>query len=97
MTAVTNASAEKQDANKFPTIRFFSVGHRTASPSPLRNLQTIWEPWQVASNQTINQNFSPGHTLFSTFSAVCWLFGKSLSQKLSPTGDVPVGLISNNW
>jgi len=51
----------------------------------------------VASNETINQNAGPGHTLFSTFSAVCWLFGKELSLQLSPTGEVPLGLISNNW
>ena len=70
MAAVANRSIERQEANDYPTIRFFSVGHRTASPVPLRNLQTVWEPWQIASNETINQNFGPGHTLFSTFSAV---------------------------
>ena len=73
------------------------VGHSTQSPSPLRNLQTVWEPWQVASNLTIDRDFSPGHTLFSTFSAVCWLFGRHISTSLSETGDVPVGLVSNNW
>ena len=97
MAAVANRTMEKQAANNFPTVRFFSVGHRTASPTPLRDLQTVWEPWQVASNLTINQNYGPGHTLFSTFSAVCWLFGKEVSQQLSPSGDVPVGLVSNNW
>lgn len=97
MPAVANASAERQVANHYPTIRFFTVGHRTASPSPLKNLQTWTEPWQVASNLTINEDYSPGHTLFSTFSAVCWLFGRDLSQALSPTGQIPIGLISNNW
>ncbi|KAL1526580.1 hypothetical protein AB1Y20_015287 [Prymnesium parvum] len=97
MPAVANASYERQRANDFPTIRFFSVGHRTASLTPLKDLQTVWEPWQVASNMSINRDFSPGHTLFSTFSAVCWLFGRELSEKLSPTGEVPIGLISNNW
>ena len=97
MTAVANAATERQEANAHPTIRLFSVGHRTASPTPLRDLQTVWEPWQVASNETINKDYGPGHTLFSTFSAVCWLFGKELSTQLSPTGDVPVGLVSNNW
>lgn len=45
----------------------------------------------------MRQNSAPGHTLFSTFSAVCWLFGKELSQQLSPSGAVPIGLVSNNW
>jgi len=97
LPAVTNATFEIQKANAFPTIRIFSVGHRTQSKTPLRDLQTVWEPWQVASNKTIAEDFVPGHTLFSTFSAVCWLFGQELSQQLSPTGDVPLGLISNNW
>jgi len=97
MPAVANASMEKQEANNYPNIRFFTVGHGTSSPSPLRNLQTTMEPWQVASNLTINKDAYPGHTLFSTFSAVCWLFGKHLSQQLSPTGEIPIGLISNNW
>ena len=97
MPAVANKTLERQAANHFPTIRFFSVGHSTASVTPLRNLQSVWEPWQVASNVSINKDYSPGHTLFSTFSAVCWLFGKELSTQLSPTGDVPLGLVSNNW
>jgi hypothetical protein len=28
MAAVANRTAEKQDANNFPTIRFFSVGEK---------------------------------------------------------------------
>lgn len=69
MPAVANATAEKWRADAYPTIRFFSVGHRTASPTPLRNLQTVWEPWQVASNVSINKDFGPGHTLFSSAGA----------------------------
>ena len=69
MPAVANATAEKWRADAYPTIRFFSVGHRTASPTPLRNLQTVWELWQVASNVSINKDFGPGHTLFSSAGA----------------------------
>lgn len=97
MPAVANASTERQRANEYPTIRLFSVGHRTSSPTRLRDLQTVWEPWQVASNLTIDKDFSPHSHLFATFSAVCWLAGRRLSEQLSPTGDVPIGLISNNW
>eukprot|EP01051_Picozoa_sp_SAG22_P001642 SAG22_NODE_67_length_22882_cov_25.671553_4_plen_62_part_00 len=60
MPAVANKTVEAAEADNFPTIRFFSVGHRTASPTPLRDLQTVWEPWQVASAKTIDQNFGPG-------------------------------------
>jgi hypothetical protein len=93
LPANANTTAERQRANDYSTVRIFSVGHRTSSPTPLRDLQTIWEPWQVVSNSTIAKDFSPGHTLFSTFSAVCWFFGRTLSDAL----DVPIGLISNNW
>ena len=95
--AVANTTYERQRANAFSSIRLFSVGHRTSSPVPLRDLQSVWEGWQVASNTTIAKDYSKGHTLFSTFSAVCWLFGVELSYNLSPTGDVPLGLISANW
>ena len=30
-------------------------------------------------------------------SAMCWFFGKQISEGLSPTGDVPVGLIASDW
>ena len=33
----------------------------------------------------------------AAFSAVCWLFGREISTELSPSGEVPIGLISNNW
>lgn len=81
--AVANASDEIQAANRYPHIRIFSVGHRTQSAVSLRDLQTVWEPWQVASNASVAKDASPGHTLFSTFSAVCWLFGRRLSDALT--------------
>ena len=55
MAANSNRSALQAEANDYPNIRFFSVGHRTSSPTPLRDLQSVWEPWQVASNLTIVQ------------------------------------------
>ena len=105
LPAVINASAEIAKANAYPNIHIMSVGHATQSATPLPDLQTIWHPWQVASNKTVAQDAYPGHTLFSTFSAVCWFFGQRVSDQLSgvvtptnPTGGpVPVGLVSNNW
>ena len=97
--ALTNSTDEAQLANAYPHIRIFSVGHATSSQVPLLDLQTVWEPWQVASNLTIRKDFSPGHTLFSTFSAVCWLFGREIADALAQRAGaaVPVGLVSNNW
>lgn len=92
MPSVTNSSAEQQLANKYPTIRIFTVGQKTSSKTPLNDLQTIEQNWSVASNVSI-----AGNGRFGWFSAVCWFFGRQISDSLSPTGDVPIGLISSNW
>jgi len=88
----TNSSAEAQLANGYPTIRLFTVGTRTQSGTPLDDLQTVQQPWAVANSTSI----SSGGT-FSQFSSVCWFFGRRISEALSSTGEVPLGLISNNW
>lgn len=102
--AMTNATAEIAAADRYPHIRIFTVGIGTQSAVPLRDLQTVREGWQVASSRTISQDVTPGHTLFATFSAVCWVFGRTLSDALTEAGHsragggpVPVGLVSNNW
>lgn len=92
MGSVTNVTAERQLANNYPTIRLFTVGQKTSSRTPLRDLQTIEQNWTVANNVSI-----AGGGRFGFFSAVCWFFGRQISDALSPTGDVPIGLISNNW
>ena len=75
MPALANKTVWRQRANAYPNIRFFSVGHSTQSATPLRDLKTVWEPWLVSSNTTVWRDYAPGHTLFSTVSAVCFLFG----------------------
>jgi len=98
--ATTNSTAEAALADAYPDIRFFSVGHATQSATPLQDLQTVWEPWQVASASSIRKDFYPGHTMFSTFSSVCWFFGRTIADGLAEANGgarVPVGLISNNW
>ena len=94
MPAIANASVWRQKANNYPQLRFFSVGHSTQSKTPLKDLKTVWEPWLVSSNSTVWRDFGLGHMTFSTVSAVCYLFGAALSDKLGP--DIPLGLISDN-
>jgi sialate O-acetylesterase len=103
--AVINKTYEIQRANQYPNIHLMSIGHSTQSATPLPDLQTIWDPWEIASNTTIAQHASPGHTMFSTFSAVCWFFGQRISDEVSGVktatnpsgGKVPIGLVSDNW
>ena len=95
MGAVSNASAEIAAANNYPHIRLFTVGAATANAPgapPLVDLRTVQQPWAVASNRTVAANGE-----FGDFSAVCFLFGKELSDRLQlATPGVPLGLISNN-
>jgi sialate O-acetylesterase len=89
----TNGTAEAERANKYPHIRVFTVGDRTSSDTPLPDLQTVLQDWNVASNQSLfgaNNDFFLGY-----FSSVCWFFGRGIADSLDNT--VPIGLISNNW
>ncbi|XP_062522422.1 sialate O-acetylesterase-like [Corticium candelabrum] len=84
-----NASEEIARANLYPNIRLMTVGQRTASPTPLTELQTIEQEWSIASNESV------GGEDWTYFSAVCWLFGRDIHDYLK--GAVPIGLISTNW
>merc|ERR1712048_20393 len=90
MPAITNASVEAAHADAYPSIRLFTVGQKTSSPTPLDDLQTIEQMWSVANHTSVSGNGGFGY-----FSAVCWIFGREVFDALG--GKVPIGLISNNW
>lgn len=92
MSAVTNATVEMQAADKYPNIRLFTVGQGTSSIVPFYDLQTIEQTWSVSSQQAVG-GASTADPKFGYFSAVCWLFGKELFEKIN----VPIGLVNNNW
>lgn len=74
-----NATAEAQAANNYPHIRLFTVGQGTSSTTPLTDLKTVEQTWEVASNASVTAGGGWGY-----FSAVCWFFGKQVSE-VSPT------------
>jgi len=86
--SMNNHTAEIQAANNYPLIRLFTVGQGNKSGIPLKKLGSIEQPWIRASNLTV------GNSKWTYFSAVCWLFGRNLFDEL---GNIPIGLISNNW
>ena len=94
MPAVANASSERQLANKYPNIRSSRWGcepraHSTAGPA---------DGGAVAGGeQRDHRQGLLSDAICSQPSAVCWLFGRQLSDALSPKGEVPIGLISSNW
>jgi sialate O-acetylesterase len=88
--ATTNSTAEALRANDYPHVRLFTVGQGTSSDTPLKDLQTIEQQWSVANSATVSNDNGFGY-----FSAVCWFFGRTISEGLD--NKVPLGLISNNW
>lgn len=87
-----NGTQEAEKGDQYPHIRIFTVGKGTRSTTPLPDLQTIEQRWSVAKNQTLNH---PNKGGWGDFSAVCWFFGKHVSDGLD--NQIPIGLISNNW
>ena len=88
---VWNASAEVAAAANYPSIRVMSIGQLTTSATPLTDLAAVNLSWSRASE--VGVIGGPGN--WTTFSAVCWLFGRDLFDAFA--GTVPVGLVSNNW
>ncbi|XP_046550379.1 sialate O-acetylesterase-like isoform X2 [Haliotis rubra] len=79
-----NASAELQDSLNYPNIRVFTV-QLNQSSTPLYDLIDVEEPWSVPH--------PVGHSPWSHFSAVCWLYGKYLYNTLKK----PIGLVASSW
>eukprot|EP01048_Picozoa_sp_COSAG05_P012376 COSAG05_NODE_1232_length_5441_cov_9.615500_4_plen_108_part_00 len=98
-----NASVEAERANLYSTIRIFTVAHSSKwsfdqvgahghYQHPLSDLlHEPFQPWSVASNSSLIS----AQDKWGYFSSVCWFFGRRLHDGLG--GEVPIGLISNNW
>lgn len=89
MAGMNNMTAEiaAADLPRYDTIRLFTVGQGSTSPTPLDDLKTVAHNWTKASAAAL------GGKAWSEFSAICWLTGREIHDAL----DVPVGLISSNW
>eukprot|EP00418_Pyrodinium_bahamense_P085379 CAMPEP_0179051066 /NCGR_PEP_ID=MMETSP0796-20121207/21055_1 /TAXON_ID=73915 /ORGANISM="Pyrodinium bahamense, Strain pbaha01" /LENGTH=532 /DNA_ID=CAMNT_0020747599 /DNA_START=60 /DNA_END=1658 /DNA_ORIENTATION=- len=85
-----HAASYIKEADGYPNIRLFTVGQGTASRQPLMDLKTVLQNWTVAGSKSVSDGSD-----FHYFSAVCWFFGKGVYDGLG--GQVPLGLISNNW
>ncbi|XP_066495510.1 sialate O-acetylesterase [Tiliqua scincoides] len=83
---IFNASKELADAPNFPLVRVFAAS-RIQAKKELQDLAKIDLQWSVPTAA------NPGHGDFIYFSAVCWLFGRSLFE----TVKYPIGLVESFW
>lgn len=78
---IFNASEELAKAALYPHVRVFTVGENMAD-NELTDLSKIDLHWSIPTIENLGQ-----------FSAVCWLFGRYLYDKMQ----YPVGLIETCW
>lgn len=84
MNHVDNATEEIADAVNYPDIRIFTVAMES-STVPLSDLKSVEEIWSLPNKETLGGD--------GFFSAVCWLYGKRLYNKLK----YPIGLVASTW
>ncbi|XP_050394697.1 sialate O-acetylesterase isoform X1 [Patella vulgata] len=81
-----NGSKEVAEAAAYPDIRLFTASLKTAD-TPQYDFISVEETWSVASPSSV------GNGNWTYFSAVCYLYGKDLYQKLK----YPIGLVASDW
>ncbi|XP_072342970.1 sialate O-acetylesterase [Scyliorhinus torazame] len=83
---IINASEELSAASDYPFIRLFQAG-LNESNQELNDLASIKVQWSAPTAEIL------GNGNFTSFSAVCWLFGRYLYDKLQ----YPIGLVESCW
>ncbi|XP_072094609.1 sialate O-acetylesterase [Mobula birostris] len=83
---IINASEELSLASHYPYIRLFQAGWKMADHE-LDDLAGIAVQWSAPVAEIL------GRGNFTSFSAVCWLFGRYLYDKLR----YPIGLVESSW
>ncbi|KAM4742097.1 sialate O-acetylesterase [Anableps anableps] len=78
---IFNASEELALSSKYPHVRPFMAG-LNMSKTELIDLIQVAIPWSV-----------PNTSVLAEFSAVCWLFGRYMYEKLN----YPIGLVESCW
>ena len=90
MGGQVNGTQLVQEATEhYQHLRVVTIGCYTQSDVPLPDLQKIEKTWSLPNEESMKRE-----GFFGRFSAVCWLFGKEISDALD--NKVPLGLISNN-
>ncbi|XP_038609330.1 sialate O-acetylesterase [Tachyglossus aculeatus] len=86
VSQIFNATEEQSEASAYPHVRIFAVSLSQAEQE-LEDLEAVDLPWSVPTPENL------GHGNFQFFSAVCWLFGRQLYDRLR----YPIGLVASSW
>lgn len=86
---VNGSQIVEEATERYQHIRVVTIGCYTQSDVPLPDLQKIEKTWSLPNEESMKRE-GP----FGRFSAVCWFFGKEISDALD--NKVPLGLINNN-
>lgn len=81
LTQIFNSAKELALTVKYPHVRAFMAA-LVSSPTELEDLVEVELPWTVPSKSSV-----------AGFSAVCWLFGRYMYDKLQ----YPIGLVESCW
>lgn len=91
---IFNHEEEIAAASRYPNIRLFSSG-QVATPSDFAQPQTDILHVNLTWSRATVPGAVDGYGNFTTFSAVCWVLGRTLFDALG--GKIPIGLASINW
>ncbi|XP_072012729.1 sialate O-acetylesterase isoform X2 [Engystomops pustulosus] len=86
VSQIFNASKELELASQYPYVRLFTASLVT-SDIELLDLAKVDLEWSIPTRKNL------GNGDFTYFSAVCWIFGRHLAQKLK----YPIGLVESVW
>ncbi|KAM4651390.1 sialate O-acetylesterase isoform 2-T2 [Discoglossus pictus] len=86
VSQIFNASKELSEAGNYTHIRIFTAALET-SQTELQDLAKVDLQWSRPTPENL------GHSDFTYFSAVCWLYGRYLYETLK----YPIGLVESVW
>lgn len=86
VSQIFNASDELKSAADYPYVRLFTAALEQ-SQTELQDLSKVDLQWSLPSAESL------GHSDFTYFSAVCWVFGRHLAHRLM----YPIGLVESSW
>ena len=89
MSSIFNATEEVANSAGYTNIRMFAISEQKSNTEQDDLTGDHWDGWYMPDNATI----------LNTFSAVCFLFARSMTDRLSPAGESRrvFGLIDSNW